>query len=128
MVSGALKRKEFESFFSAPPFEMDMRRFPDDETVYGCSGQYVDVRTQLAWESWNRRAAIQPRREVPAPETEEPAEGTTFYVASPQYPQCEHTWYALVDHLAWLRDGLVYLSREDRDARVAAMLALEGRE
>jgi hypothetical protein len=57
-MSDAPERKEFESFFSGLPFEMDVRRFPDDETVYGWPGQYVDVRTQLAWESWNRRADL----------------------------------------------------------------------
>lgn len=74
-----------------------------------------------------RSAAIQPRREVPAPETVAPQKNTMYWVADPTKGDgdCEWLWCGESYEYIWLAAGLVYLNREDRDARVAAMLEIE---
>lgn len=45
-------RKKFEGFISSSPYERAIRRWPNDSANYAWPGEYCDVYTQLAWESW----------------------------------------------------------------------------
>ncbi len=77
-----------------------------------------------------RRTATQPRREVPAPETEAPPIGARYWpvdtLNTTEQEPC--TWRGTKMEEEWLSAGLIYLNREDRDERARAMLTLEGRE
>ncbi len=79
-----------------------------------------------------RKPLIQPRREVPAPETEAPPKGSEYWLASTSNKPLEHErpldWLGTDIEKYWLAAGLVYLNREARDERVRAMLELEGVE
>ena len=62
----------------------------------------------------------------PAPETVAPAEGVAFYVPS-IYGNGEsttlHRWHSpYASYQLWLKAGLVYLRKEDAEARARAML------
>lgn len=46
------ERVRFEAFMSAPPFEREIARWPDDPVRYAWPGQYRDLAVQLAWEAW----------------------------------------------------------------------------
>ena len=74
-----------------------------------------------------RRTAIQPRREVPAPEREAPPKGTRYWTACSLAGEEGRStiWDDMDCERECLAAGLVYLNKEDRDARVAAMLELE---
>lgn len=68
--------------------------------------------------------------EVPAPETEVPAHGTTYYMPNMDNirdtPYCIRTsWHNCNAYLQRLSDGLVYLNKEDAEARARAMLKFE---
>lgn len=73
-----------------------------------------------------KRPCYQPRREIPRPETEAPAKRSQYFLADPsdEHPS-EYTWEGDSPDLRWLAAGLVYLTKEGRDARVEAMLARE---
>jgi hypothetical protein len=45
-------REAFEKWITAPPYEREIARWPQDETKYAWPGQYQDIAVQLAWESW----------------------------------------------------------------------------
>ena len=45
-------RERFEKWITAPPYERDTYRWPQDETKHAWPGQYKDIAVQLAWESW----------------------------------------------------------------------------
>lgn len=45
-------REEFEAWISAPPFERDPRRNPDDPVKYGWPGNYREQDIDLAWCAW----------------------------------------------------------------------------
>jgi hypothetical protein len=76
-----------------------------------------------------RPRAIQPRREIPAPEAEELKKNEKYWLASPLGRHGSSCFWDGSDMgKEWLTRGLVYLSREDRDARVAAMLEIEREE
>lgn len=47
-------RSSFEKWISAPPYERDTYRWPQDETKHAWPGQYKDIAVQLAWESWQQ--------------------------------------------------------------------------
>jgi hypothetical protein len=46
------KRERFEQWISAPPYEREIKRKPDDPTVTAWPGNYQDYNVQLAWEAW----------------------------------------------------------------------------
>ncbi len=72
------------------------------------------------------RTVVQPKREVPAPETVSPQKGTHCWLASPAARGIvPFIWSGSYNEDQWLEDGLIYLSREDRDERVRAMLEIE---
>lgn len=50
-------RKAFEAWISAPPFERDITRNPDDATKHAWPGHYRDYEVQLAWDAWDAAAA-----------------------------------------------------------------------
>ena len=50
MINETELRAEFERRISAPPFERDVRRWPNDERLYGWPGAYSDYNVQLAWD------------------------------------------------------------------------------
>lgn len=43
-------REKFEKWISAPPYEKDIKRFPDEAT-HSWPGQYREDDVQLAWEA-----------------------------------------------------------------------------
>ena len=45
-------RADFENWISSPPYEKDIRRFPNDEKHFAWPRQYRDIVVQLAWEAW----------------------------------------------------------------------------
>lgn len=45
-------RAQFESWITAPPFERNVDRWPNDESKHAWPGQYKDISVQLAWEAW----------------------------------------------------------------------------
>ena len=47
-------RSSFEQWISAPPYERDLYRWPQDETKHSWPGQYKDIAVQLAWEAWQQ--------------------------------------------------------------------------
>lgn len=51
-ITDAVQRKAFESWITAPPYEREVQRYPNDETKYAWPGQYMDNTVQLAWEAW----------------------------------------------------------------------------
>lgn len=69
----------------------------------------------------------QARVEIPRPETEEPERGKHYYVADLYSAEIdkEGGWGGNAWELRWLSRGLVYLRKEDAEARVAAMLRTE---
>lgn len=46
------ERARFEAFIAGPPFERDVRRFPDDPERYAWPGSYRDINVDLAWQAW----------------------------------------------------------------------------
>ena len=48
----AVNRQSFEEWISAPPYEREVLRYPDDETQFAWPGQYRNNAVQLAWEAW----------------------------------------------------------------------------
>jgi hypothetical protein len=55
------QREAFEAWISAPPFERETDRFPQDETKFAWPGAYRDYKVELAWEAW--QAACQWREQ-----------------------------------------------------------------
>ncbi len=47
-----VSRRSFEAWISAPPYEHEVLRYPEDETKYAWQGQYRNIAVQLAWEAW----------------------------------------------------------------------------
>ena len=47
-----VNRRSFEAWISAPPYEYEVLRYPEDETKYAWPGQYRNIAVQLAWEAW----------------------------------------------------------------------------
>jgi len=45
-------RAAFEEWAASPPFEKDVRRYPDNPTVSPWPGQYRDVNVEFAWIAW----------------------------------------------------------------------------
>lgn len=45
-------RAAFEAWISAPPFELEIDRFPADERRSAWPGAYRHYPTELAWEAW----------------------------------------------------------------------------
>ena len=54
-------REQFEEFITAPPFERDVDRWPDDETAHAWPGDYKDYEVQLAWVAWEAGREVGPR-------------------------------------------------------------------
>lgn len=46
-------REKFESWISSPPFELNVNRWPNDETKYAWPNQYQNTEVELAWQAWN---------------------------------------------------------------------------
>lgn len=46
------RRKEFEKWITDPPFEKNIDRWPNNETLHAWPGQYKDADVQLAWAAW----------------------------------------------------------------------------
>lgn len=57
----AVSRRAFEEWITAPPYEREVLRYPQDETKYAWPGQYRDIAVQLAWEAWREAANNQIR-------------------------------------------------------------------
>ncbi len=73
-----------------------------------------------------RKTVTQPRREVPAPETEAPESGATYWIVNMLDTNSKALkWADTVREIEWLAAGLVYLDKWARDERVRAMLTLE---
>ena len=51
-VQRVVSRRSFEAWISAPPYEHEVLRYPEDETKYAWPGQYRNIAVQLAWEAW----------------------------------------------------------------------------
>ena len=45
-------RADFEAWVSAPPFEKDTRRFPNQSDRFAWPDQYRSYEVELAWEAW----------------------------------------------------------------------------
>lgn len=45
-------RAAFEAWITAPPFEREVSRWPDDPSKYGWPGNYRDYEVELAWTAW----------------------------------------------------------------------------
>lgn len=45
-------RTQFEQWVSAPPYEHETLRYPNDPVNYAWPGQYKDITVELAWEAW----------------------------------------------------------------------------
>lgn len=45
-------RSQFEQWISAPPYERDIYRWPQDENKHAWPGQYKDITVEVAWEAW----------------------------------------------------------------------------
>lgn len=45
-------RRAFESWMSAPPYEMDVSRFSPNESTSAWSGLYRDDAVEIAWKAW----------------------------------------------------------------------------
>ena len=54
-------RQSFESWISAPPYEHEVLRYPDDETKHAWPGQYRSIAVQTAWEAWREATESAPR-------------------------------------------------------------------
>lgn len=64
-------RKSFEQWISAPPFECDIARNPNDGTKTVWPGQYCSYKVHLAWQAWeesSKRLKPNPLYTTPAPE------------------------------------------------------------
>lgn len=64
------RRRAFEKWIIAPPYEREVSRHPNDETKYTWPGQYVDISVQLTWEAWCEsantvEATVNQRKTVP---------------------------------------------------------------
>jgi len=46
------KRREFEEWITAMPYERDITRRPNDFEKYAFPNTYVDYQVDLAWEAW----------------------------------------------------------------------------
>lgn len=57
-------RQAFEAWISGPPYERDIKRWPDDERKYSWPGQYCEITTQVAWEAW-QEASVEMSTELP---------------------------------------------------------------
>lgn len=55
-------RADFEALISAPPYDHNCERWPDDRAAAPWPGQYRRYKTELAWQFW--RAALAAKREV----------------------------------------------------------------
>lgn len=51
-MSDDAMRRAFEAWASAPPYELSVERYPEDERTSSWPGQYAHYETQLAWEAW----------------------------------------------------------------------------
>ena len=49
-----MKREAFEEWITAPPYERDTRRWPEDESYCSWPGQYQDIAVQIAWDAWQQ--------------------------------------------------------------------------
>ena len=58
-ISPEVSRRSFEEWIGGPPYELDVYRWPMDETKYAWPGQYKDIAVQLAWEAWCESANAQ---------------------------------------------------------------------
>lgn len=80
----------------------------------------------------NQKIIIVNGVEVPAPESDEPDVGSTFYVPSAIYAASgevlDDVWHASEEDLDLLKAGLVYLNKEDAVARAEAMLKFQVKE
>jgi hypothetical protein len=45
-------RHAFEEWISAPPYEREVERWPQDETKHSWPGQYKDITVEVAWDAW----------------------------------------------------------------------------
>lgn len=70
-----MRRAEFEAFISGPPFERDVRRFPQDEARFAWPGSYRDLEVDLAWQAWCESARLEAAAHWPAPAGSIPPEG-----------------------------------------------------
>lgn len=66
----AVWRPKFEAWISAPPFERDLDRFPEDETKWAWPGQYRDMTVEVAWEAWQEATIRAEERTGDKPEVE----------------------------------------------------------
>ena len=46
------ERAKFEAWISAPPYEQDIDRYPDDAMKYAWPMSYKKITVELAWEAW----------------------------------------------------------------------------
>ena len=47
-------QEAFEKWITASPYELSVRRFPQDAAKYAWPGSYEDIRVQLAWDAWQK--------------------------------------------------------------------------
>lgn len=52
MQDEAASRADFEAFISAPPYEYEIERIPDDPEKFAWPGNYRDLWVHLAWQTW----------------------------------------------------------------------------
>lgn len=58
------ERMAFEAEASAPPYEKNLARWPDDQKNFAWPGQYKDIAVEFAWEMWQAARAAAPASEV----------------------------------------------------------------
>lgn len=56
-------RLAFEAWITAPPYEKDIIRWPENDFRFSWPGHYKDYAVQLAWEAWEeaQNASDEPR-------------------------------------------------------------------
>ena len=47
-------REQFEKWISAPPFELQVTRWPMSPDEYAWPGAYRDMNVDLAWQAWQQ--------------------------------------------------------------------------
>jgi hypothetical protein len=95
----------------------------DDSWIVSSIINCIDNRYQMRVKP---KTITLPAREIPAPETVAPAEGTPYYMASPHCAVMQSGWGAVWADMQLeknlLKHGLVYLNKEDAALAGKAML------
>ena len=65
----ATSRQSFEAWISAPPYDHEVLRYPEDDTRFAWPGQYRSIAVQRAWEAWQEARKIADSTRKPTAES-----------------------------------------------------------